>query len=296
MENIKNLMNMIGVSSDAQIAVLNGYECLLKDGSINELKEVSEKIMEDFKTEKYLLFLEKINSPDRNAEVNKYMVACIFILLCSIHLKKCYLKKGISEKIYIDSTMDIWCKMKECKKRYGIWGIVSSTWFWGLFAMKIFKLGRLQFQTANVWFDGCEKINVKKGDETLFIHIPSDGPLLPEEVISSLEYAYSFYGCEGKVPFFLHSWLTQPGNENIFPENSNLSWLYEQFTVFDFEDDDFRDCWRIFNMDYDGNPDKLPQDTNLQKNIVSYLKNGGRMGCGYGVLLFDGKDIYRPAL
>ncbi|MBQ4518787.1 MAG: DUF5596 domain-containing protein [Clostridia bacterium] len=296
MEKIKSLMNRIGVSEEAQSDVLNSYQCLSEKGDIKELKETSKKIMEDFNKEEYLLFLGRINAADNKSKVHPYMVACIFILLCATYLENLFVKRGIDKKIYIDSISDIWCKMEECKKLYNVWGIFASTWFWGLFAMEIFKLGRLQFQTAHVWFDECETINVKQGDNALFIHIPSDGALSPEEVVASLKDAYAFFECKGNVPFFLHSWLTQPGNENIFPKGSNLRWLYEQFTIFKFEDDNFRDCWRIFNVEYNGNPDSLPQETRLQKNIVSYLKNGGRMGCGYGVLLFDGKNIFKPEI
>lgn len=37
--------------------------------------------------------------------------------------------------------------------------------------------------------------------------------------------------------------------------------------------------------------EQLPTDTSLRKAIVEHLASGGKMGLGFGIILFDGDKI-----
>jgi len=43
------------------------------------------------------------------------------------------------------------------------------------------------------------------------------------------------------------------------------------------------DLWRIFNLDYKGNPDELAEDTGMQRGYKKWLQDGNHAGCGKGV-------------
>ena len=44
--------------------------------------------------------------------------------------------------------------------------------------------------------------------------------------------------------------------------------------------------WRLFDMDYTGDLDDFPGDSTLRRNYKQFLKDGGRVGEGYGVFFW----------
>ena len=47
------------------------------------------------------------------------------------------------------------------------------------------------------------------------------------------------------------------------------------------------DLWRLFDTD-EKDPEKLPADSSMRRAYVSHLKNGGNVGWGFGVLIYEG--------
>ena len=92
-------------------------------------------------------------------------------------MKKEYEKNGIDAQIYEDTLEDVTYKQKECLDTEGVWGVVPADWFYFLFHLKTFALGRLQYVLNE--YDGEEtKVagkTVKKGDKIVRIHIPASG-------------------------------------------------------------------------------------------------------------------------
>ena len=54
---------------------------------------------------------------------------------------------------------------------------------------------------------------------------------------------------------------------------------------------DCGDLWRIFGVRDSYAPEELPRKTSLQKALAAHIENGGTMGSGLGLFLFDGKTI-----
>jgi hypothetical protein len=52
-----------------------------------------------------------------------------------------------------------------------------------------------------------------------------------------------------------------------------------------------RDLWRIFGVENETDLALLPEKTSLQRSFAPWLRQGNKMGTGYGVLLFDGENI-----
>ena len=78
-------------------------------------------------------------------------------------IRKRYAEKGAGDDIFWDSMIDFRCKINECKKVYGVWGIDPIEWYEGFFRARIFKIGRLEYEVR---------------DEGVYsVHIPSCGAL-----------------------------------------------------------------------------------------------------------------------
>lgn len=196
-------------------------------------------------------------------------------------IRERYAEKGAGDDIFWDSMIDFRCKINECKKVYGVWGIDPITWYAGFFEAKIFKLGRLEYEVR---------------DEGVYsVHIPSCGALHHEDVLDSYKRAYVFFG--GKdgaiLPFLCSSYLLFPAYQKaVFPENGNIHRFAEDFTIIRIDDkQNFRDAWRVFDRPYTGDLSVLPQNTSLQRAFVAYMKENDNFGTGLGLFLFDGETI-----
>ena len=103
--------------------------------------------------------------------------------------------KYTSEKIYYDTISDLKYKLDECMLVHKKIGTFVPSWYKGFFEMKIFALGRLQFEINYTWFD-CE-VNGKKipqGTKVLSVHIPRSGIRLDHDlVLNSYKQAKEFF-------------------------------------------------------------------------------------------------------
>ncbi len=221
--------------------------------------------------------------------VHAYTLHALFAICCFSHLQVAYREKGYPEALFWGAVQDLAYKMDECYRVHGVWGtFVLGNWYRGFFVMEIFAIGRLQYQVKECDFDyTCEKGEVKKGDTVYGIHIPSAGPLLPQAVLDSMRAAKEFFGVQGTARFTCGSWMLMRDGEQIFPEGTNLRFFYDLFCKVSYRvDEGYHNCWRIFDIDYDGNPDNLPQNSGLQKRLVAYLKAGGVPTSGTGICFF----------
>ena len=182
--------------------------------------------------------------------------------------------------------VNIRCKIAECRQVYGIHGSFTFFEFKRYFQCTAFTLGRLSFEARPVPFDYRDIC--KNGDTVIGCHIPSSGPLRMNEVEESFRQAYEFYGIEGKMIVTCSSWLLYPPfYREVFPENSNLRRFYELFDVVEHRECSYDGIgWRVFGT-METDLDKLPLETTLQRNLHAYMKNGGSMGSGYGILIRD---------
>ena len=76
---------------------------------------------------------------------------------------------------------------------------------------------------------------MKKGAPVINCHIPSSGPLLPEQVEDSFRQAYQFFGFAQKgetMPLVCESWLLYPPHYELFPESGNMRRFFEHFEVY----------------------------------------------------------------
>lgn len=221
-------------------------------------------------------------------------VGMLFLIVCAVPLQYIYRRKGFSEALYWETLQDLRYKLEECKNVHGHWGTFVSWWFQRFYLCERFKLGRLQFETAEFPYDAYKSL--KKGDKVYCCHIPSCGPLRQEDVIDSLKRAYNFYRAElkdGVLPVVCRSWLLYEPLSEVFSDSVNIMEFRALFDVLENKEDETNsDFWRVFNVFYDRERiNDIPATTRLQKRLKEYLMQGKNMGYAYGVLFFDGEKL-----
>lgn len=230
---------------------------------------------------------KEISALAEKAEIHRYTADMLHLLFCIDRLKDIYRERGYSECLLKDSMADLRYKLEECHAVHGIWGTFVFWWFKRFYECKTFKLGRLEFEWEELEFDYNEEL--KKGAPVINCHIPSSGPLLPEQVEDSFRQAYQFFGFAQKgetMPLVCESWLLYPPHYELFPESGNMRRFFEHFEVYKhWEDTKNEDAWRIFNRE-DHDYKSFPQDTELRKNFYHYLNDGKKMGSGYGIIFY----------
>ena len=275
--------------------------------NLNSIPEVSSLL------EKHIALYESSDSFDLaelNADIKKaselsgiseYAILFIIYAEMSFHMREIYDHKGIDRKIWYDSVRDLSFKNRECKNVKGEWGLFTD-WFQGFLKLRLFALGRLQYQADP--FNASDEpltrhgILIEPGKTTaLSIHIPSDGRLLPEDVLASLKTAYDFHKAlhiDGKIVFQCSSWLLYPKMLDFMTPGSNLSKFIGCFELLSSDTDpEFRNCWRLFDRDYSEGSKALPRDTTLRRQYAEWLDAGNLPGWGRGIIVFDGEHILK---
>lgn len=232
-----------------------------------------------------------------NTNISKYQKYLLFLLSCCLHLKSEYKAFGISDNIYHNTAMDIKYKLLECKTVYNIWGISCPLWFERHFKLKLFALGRLQYEPISFEFEDFTKCGYTVSHQSTVYncHIPSSGSLNGDEVIASFKSAYNFFAeklKDGIMPIMCYSWLLFPDNKKFLPKNCNTIKFSDIFTpIKAVYTKGFNDAWRVFGCNYNGDTSCLPIKTSMQQSVCRWLAKGNNIGMGVGILLFDGEKI-----
>ncbi|MBE6613714.1 MAG: hypothetical protein E7631_00230 [Ruminococcaceae bacterium] len=219
------------------------------------------------------------------------MLAVCLLLTHASH--ELYRKKGIAEDIYVDSMKDIRVWTGTCIDNRQHLGVYQYGWIRNFYKADIVRLGRLEFHivpyTHDEPYTACG-VTVKKGDPVINTHIPADGHMEPEDVRDAFRKAYRYFGKTGITPIVCHSWLLYPKNRLFCKPESRMAAFLDTFTILESKDiPNSGDLWRVFGHRPTYEPDSLPDDTPLRRQLKEHLKNGGTMGEGYGIFLHDGE-------
>ena len=259
-----------------------------------------EALIEEFHQNNYQIKKseEQRKALAQKAGVEFYTLNYVFLACASQKTYMDYLKKGYTEDLFYDTFEDLCYKLEECKEVKGVWGNFVEFWYPIFYRMDCFKLGRLEFEVIKYPKDEpitFGDVTLQKGDLLLSVHIPSGAPLTKEARMESYRLAYHFFpGCiyGGKLVMICDSWLMFPKNKDIFPPTSNTHQFLDDWHILHSEEDaEYRDCWRLFGCDYQGNPDALPQNTGARRAMAAWLKQGKHSGTGLGLALFDGENL-----
>lgn len=200
-----------------------------------------------------------------------------FYLKLALEVHEEYQKQGISEKIFDDTFYDItiWCE--ECYRKYGYYGLEEAGWIAFSIKMKLFRLGRLQFEPMLLSEDMVGKTGIlKAGTSVLNVHIPAGEKLDIEECKKSFEQAEAFFGNTYEA-YVCDSWLLSPVLKEFLPESSNIVCFQNLFEVVKVHYRFPQAEQRIF-QDIREDKENYPEKTVLQKrqnNIFFLEKTSG---------------------
>ena len=299
-ETIKQFCEQFGYPKEAAETLAEAGDRLEKAPEKTIFTELVRQYQTDRLTD-FQVIWEPLAAVAEKTGIHLYTVHLLFFIFCAEHLKELYRQKGIPEEFWYDSVTDLKWKTEECYKMYGIWGIFVAFWYPGFFQMKIFALGRLEFEIYDMPADyHGTSFPLKKGDPVLSVHIPSSGSLKQEDCVDSFRKAYHFfrkyfpqiYGDKEILPFFCSSWLLYKKHEEFLPEHSNIRKFMKFFDIFSsWEDSSYHDFWRIFYKPHNAKREELPCETSLQKAYLQWFDRRNLPGQGLGVFFFDGQQI-----
>jgi hypothetical protein len=236
--------------------------------------------------------LAEMQAVGEEAGIHEYTAKLLLCICLSERLKAHFIETGLGAELWRDAMCDLRYKLIECHLVYGIWGSFVCSWFKRFFNATRFALGRLQFETIR-FRKSYQKNGVTLHAESTVInvHIPrTGGRLLPDEVKDSYRQAAEFFKERyhlDKIIFVCDSWLLYPPNAEVLSEHSNLRQFISDYDIIEWAVyPNYAQVWRLFDRNFDGDVDQLPQDSSLRRAYADWIRKGIPTGNGYGVYVY----------
>ena len=223
---------------------------------------------------------------------SEYTVHLLLLILMSRRMHELYRDANISDDIFYDSLADLKWKLYECLRMHGIAGTFVAYWHLRFYKMKLFALGRLQFEIKKFGneFSVCG-VDLHEDDDVIGVHIPSGRRLIREEYLESYRRAEKFFSDifkGGKTVFTCDSWLLFPEHKTMLPEDSGIRIFMEDYSIVKARySKPLERPWPIFYEKRNAPADQLPQNTSLEKAYVERYKKGLPSGSALGVIIFE---------
>ena len=213
-----------------------------------------------------------------------YVRALEFYLRLAADTYTEYQKRGYPDEVFDQTFYDItiWCR--ECYRKHGVYGLDELWWLGQSVKLKLFRLGRLQFEPVLVEQDmRGEEQTIPAGTKALNVHIPEGEPLKMEMCQESFCLAKDFFGEEYQV-YVCDSWLLSPHLKEVLPENSNIVRFQNLFEVTKVGHEYPQAEQRIFG-EVLSDKQQYPEDTTLRRRAKEYVLSGRDLGIGVGFFI-----------
>ncbi len=235
---------------------------------------------------------EDISALAAASDIHNYTLNMLAYVAMTKRLREHYISRGIALSVFDRSMLDFKYKLVECMEIYGVAGTFVTPWLAGFLRLIIFGLGRLQFEVKplgiNCVVDGTE---LAEDSPAINVHIPrTGGKLGHQEVTEAYKMAAEFFKesfCGKPVVFMCISWLLWKEHLNMLPPEANMCKFIGDYTIIkNYDYKDYRELWRLFDKNYDGNPDNLPADSTLRRKYIEHIKEGKPTGSAWGVFIY----------
>jgi hypothetical protein len=206
-----------------------------------------------------------------------------FFVRLAVDLHEEYRIRGIGDDVYAATFSDLTIWSEECKRRFGEYGIQEYRWLAEHANLRLFRLGRLQFQpyVLDQDVETADGRTIRKHTIVLNVHIPAGEPLHPDSVQHAFERAVSFF--RGIPPVFVcYSWLLEPQLHRLLPPESNILQFQNCFHIFRVHAESRQAEERIFGQIRE-NPEEYEERTQLQRKAKAHLLEGKKLGLGCGI-------------
>lgn len=264
--NLKQFCEGIGLAAEAQELV---YERVMTE---SEYQSYREHFYKDNSA-----FLTAVKQEDGYRQLLLYL-----FVRFAVDVHEAYRVRGIDDAIYYDTFSDIqiWCLV--CKQEHGEYGLEQFNWLKEHVQLRLFRLGRLQFQPYALDREVIVKGHIIEQNRiVLNVHIPPGEPLRPGNVEESFGRAASFF--RGIAPVFIcQSWLLYPQLHQILNADSNILHFQKQFEIYHVDEESRQAEERIFGR-ISEDPHDYMGESSLQRSAKAYLFQGHKLGSGYGI-------------
>ena len=299
-QNVIGIMKRLDFPSDAQMTFVNALNYISADPvSTSWLKRLIEQYEKSELPCDYNRLLFDMRAMAMALGIHEHtMDMLLFLCLCE-PLRVRYVSRKIDEAVWLNSIMDLKYKLEECRLVKGTVGSFVAPWFAGFFDMTRFALGRLQFEivyTKNDYTVGG--VNVPKGSPAINIHIPRTGTRLHhDEVLKSYLAAVDWFRdifTDDEVLFTCNSWLLDPWNMTALESTSNLAAFMGDFEIVEtYLHEGYPDLWRLFDCNYNGNPEDLPRNSSLRRAYADRVARAEKTGGGRGFFRMKNGEILK---
>ena len=185
-----------------------------------------------------------------------------------------YTEKGIPDKIYYDTFSDFTIWFSHCRRQKNVVGLTEENWLKLHLKMKLFRLGRLQFETDE-----------KEG--RIHVHIPEGESLSPEACDEAFSQAEDFFD-DSYTSFDCESWLLSPVLAELLDERNRIIQFQKRFQITRVDRDARQAEEKVFG-EIREDKSSYPENTSLQRALKRYLLTGKNPGTGFGVVPRHGK-------
>lgn len=249
----QKFMERIGLPEEGQLCVLN--------------YGMTEETYRSWRT----VFYENETDFFRETEENSRKEPLLLYLYIrfATDLYPCYEKAGIPEKIYYDTFSDITIWYLHCARQKHVIGLTEENWLKLHLKMKLFRLGRLQFEKD-------------EAESRIHVHIPEGAAFTPEACSASFRQAEDFFG--GTYIYDCESWLLSPALSELLDERSNIIRFQKRFRIIKVDGEARQAEERVFG-EIREDKNSYPENTSLQKALKKYVLTGKNPGVGYGILM-----------
>ncbi|MEG0228434.1 MAG: acyltransferase domain-containing protein [Lachnospiraceae bacterium] len=219
----------------------------------------------------------------RNMPNGSLTALAVYIEL-ALNTYQSYQEQGIEQQVYIDTFRDlaIWCEHNY--KMSGSFGILEWEWLSYSVDMRVFRLGRLQFEPTVldrevVWNEAV----IPVGTKVLNVHIPEGEPLLKSACDRSFEKAKEFF--QKEYPYAVcTTWLLSPELGELLDATSNIYQFQQRFYIYDVDHSFPQIEQRVFGK-ISRDKARYPEQNELQRKVKQKLLAGTDFGMGCGILV-----------
>ena len=182
-------------------------------------------------------------------------------------LYKAYVEKEIPDEVYDATFSDFTIWYRHCVKERKKIGLCEEQWLKLHLKMKLFRLGRLQFEPD-------------EGQKVIHVHVPEGESLSREGCEASFAWADRFFGSSYKL-YDCESWLLSPALKELLEKESGILQFQNCFEIQSVNLENRQAEERVFGRILE-DPEAYPENTSLQKALKNYLSEGKKPGVGYG--------------
>lgn len=222
--------------------------------------------------------------PAAAGPIGRHLFVWVSLAVLS-HVRRYHAAQAVPDDVSWASLGFLGSEMTSFRAVTGLSGLGAT---WGMrrtFGGVNYRLGRLAFDRQQPAPDLSQHPALEPGQSGLNTHIPAGRRLDPDACDDSFAQARDFF--PGRFPeqpaaFGCHSWLMDDQLTRYLPDRSHILAFQRRFTNFhDTDGADWAPLEHVFHRRYDGAhvPDGLlnglPQDTTLQRAIVTHLRSGG---------------------